>query len=92
MRAVPAFRQYGLGFIYGTTWDPNKAQYGILPEISGTLYTSLLALVIGSAFGVAAAIFLSEGYLGEFVSRFLREPIFMFIRFGASFLNVSNFC
>ena len=73
LRAVPAIREYGLGFIYGTTWDPNKAQYGILPEIWGTLYTSLLALAIGSAFGVAAAIFLSEGYLGEFVFKILKR-------------------
>ena len=72
-RAVPAIRDYGLGFIYGTTWDPNKAQYGVLPEIWGTLYTSLLALGIGSAFGVAAAIFLSEGYLGEFVFKILKS-------------------
>ena len=72
IRAMPAFREYGLGFIYGTTWDPNKEQYGILPEIWGTLYTSLLALVIGSAFGVAAAIFLSEGYLGEVVFKTLK--------------------
>jgi phosphate transport system permease protein len=71
-RAMPAFRQYGLNFIYSTTWDPNKAQFGILPEIWGTLYTSLLALVIGSAFGVAAAIFLSEGYLGEAVFKGLK--------------------
>src|SRR5262249_1977503 len=71
-RAVPAFREYGLNFIYSTTWDPNKARYGILPEIWGTLYTSLLALLIGTLFGVAAAIFLSEGYLGEFVFRVLK--------------------
>src|SRR5215475_7323495 len=71
-RAMPAFRQYGMSFIYGTTWDPNKAQYGILPEIWGTLYTSLLALIIGSAFGVAAAIFLSEGFLGETVFKVLK--------------------
>src|SRR5499433_4514673 len=71
-RAMPAFRQYGLAFLYGTTWDPNKAQYAILPEIWGTLYTSLLALIIGSAFGVAAAIFLSEGYLGEAVFKGLK--------------------
>ena len=71
-KAVPAFRVYGLGFLHGTTWDPNKAEYGILPEIWGTLYTSLLALVIGSAFGVAAAVFLSEGYLGEAVFNMLK--------------------
>ena len=46
-------------------WDPNTERYGILPEIWGTLYTSMLALVLGTAFGVAAAIFLSEGYLGQ---------------------------
>jgi len=72
VKAFPAFGQYGLGFLYRATWDPNKANYGILPEIWGTLYTSLLALLIGTLFGVAAAIFLSEGYLGEFVFRLLK--------------------
>ena len=47
-RAIPAFREYGLNFITGTTWDPNKSRYAILPEIWGTLYTSLLALIGGS--------------------------------------------
>jgi phosphate transport system permease protein len=63
MNAVPAMRQYGLGFLTGTTWDPNTGQFGILPEIFGTLYTSFLALILGTAFGVAAAVFLSEGFL-----------------------------
>lgn len=71
-KAIPACREYGAGFLYQATWDPNKARYGILPEIWGTLYTSLLALLIGTLFGVAAAIFLSEGYLGEAVFRLLR--------------------
>ncbi len=72
MAALPAVHQYGLDFLTGTTWDPNKQQYGILPEIWGTLYSSLLALVIGTAFGVAAAVFLSEGYLGQFVFEALK--------------------
>ncbi|HEY1205675.1 MAG: phosphate ABC transporter permease subunit PstC [Bryobacteraceae bacterium] len=66
MVAAPAVRQYGLGFLSGTTWDPNQGRFGILPEIWGTLFTSLLALVVGTLFGVAAAVFLSEGYLGKF--------------------------
>ncbi len=70
--AAPAVRQYGLGFLTTRTWDPNRDQFGILPEIWGTLYTSLLALVIGGAFGVAAAVFLSEGYLGGFVFSLLK--------------------
>src|SRR5271166_1321778 len=44
VKAVPAFRDHGLSFLYGRTWDPNTAHYGILQEIWGTLYTSLLAL------------------------------------------------
>jgi phosphate transport system permease protein len=70
--AVPAMKQYGLGFLIGTTWDPNKDQFAVLPEIWGTLYTAVLALIVGSAFGLAAAIFLSEGYLAETVFRLLR--------------------
>jgi phosphate transport system permease protein len=72
VKAVPAIRQYGAGFISGRTWDPNQKAYGILPEIWGTLYTSVLALVIGSAFGIAAAIFLSEGFLAQGVFALLR--------------------
>ena len=72
MNAVPAMRQYGLGFLSGTTWDPNTGQFGILPEIFGTLYTSFLALILGTAFGVAAAVFLSEGFLGLAVFQLLK--------------------
>src|SRR6516225_9004648 len=46
-KATPAFREYGIAFLYGTTWDPNRSVYGILPEIWRTLYTSLLALFCG---------------------------------------------
>ena len=70
--AAPAFRDYGLGFLSGRVWDPNKGQYSILPEIWGTLYSSVLALILGTAFGVAAAIFLSEGFLGESVFGLLK--------------------
>jgi phosphate transport system permease protein len=71
--AVPAIRQYGVGFITGRVWDPNTARYGILGEIWGTVYTSVLALALGTTFGVAAAIFLSEGYLGQFIYSVLRS-------------------
>src|SRR5262249_59152896 len=70
--ALPAMQERGLGFLTGTVWDPNQHEYGILPQIWGTLYSSLLALVIGTAFGLAAAIFLSEGYLASFVFELLK--------------------
>jgi phosphate transport system permease protein len=62
-KALPAVRQYGFSLITSTTWDSNRGQYGILPEIWGTLYSSILGLMIGTAFGVAIAIFLSQDFL-----------------------------
>ncbi len=70
--ALPAMRQNGLSFLTGRVWDPNTGQHGIAAEIWGTLYTSILALAIGTAFGVAAALFLSEGYTGQAIFALLR--------------------
>jgi phosphate transport system permease protein len=70
--AIPAMRQYGVGLLTGRVWDANTARYGILAEIWGTLYTAVLALIGGTAFGLAAAIFLSEGYLGQAAFAVLR--------------------
>ncbi|MET0389949.1 MAG: phosphate ABC transporter permease subunit PstC [Polyangiales bacterium] len=65
LEAQPAMGKLGTSFLTGTTWDPNQEQYAILPEIWGTLYSSLLALLISTVFGVAVALFLAEGFLGE---------------------------
>ncbi|MFZ5831398.1 MAG: phosphate ABC transporter permease subunit PstC [Planctomycetota bacterium] len=63
----PAMEKYGFGFITGRTWDPNTGEFSILPEIWGTLYSSLFALLLGTVFGVAIAIFLSEHFFANFV-------------------------
>jgi phosphate transport system permease protein len=70
--ALPAVRQYGLGFLTGQVWDAHKNVYSILPEIWGTLYSSVLALILGTAFGVAAAIFLAEGLAADAVFALLK--------------------
>lgn len=62
-KAAPAFGEYGFGFLTSSTWDPNKDQFGILPEIWGTLYSSILALLIGGYFGVMIAVFLTQDFL-----------------------------
>src|SRR5579862_8361722 len=64
-QAMPAVSRYGISFLTSTTWDANKEQFGILPAITGTLYSSVLGLIIGTAFGLAIAIFLSEGFLAS---------------------------
>ncbi|HHL34404.1 MAG TPA: phosphate ABC transporter permease subunit PstC, partial [Desulfobulbaceae bacterium] len=51
-KALPAISNIGFSFLYSTTWDVNAQQFGILPEIWGTLYSSLLALLLGGFFGV----------------------------------------
>jgi phosphate transport system permease protein len=71
-QAMPSIRSYGLGFLSGTTWDSNRAHFGILPAIVGTLYSSILGLAIGTVFGLAIAIFLSEGFLSSGLDTSLR--------------------
>ena len=71
-KAVPAIKGYGLGFLTGRVWDPNKEVYGILPHIWGTLYSSVLALIIGTVFGLAVAVFLSERFLSLAVYAILK--------------------
>ena len=74
--AQPAMAQKGLSFLVSSTWDPNAhdgaGDFGIFPQVWGTLYSSILALVLGSFFGVSVAIFLSEGFLADFVFRILK--------------------
>lgn len=60
VQAWPAFVHSGPGFVTGTTWDPNKAIYGVLPFIVGTVLTAGIALVLAIPIGIGAAIFLSE--------------------------------
>jgi phosphate transport system permease protein len=60
-KAMPAISEYGLGFLTSTSWNVQTGQFGILPQIWGTLYSSLLALLLGGVFGIAIAIFPDPG-------------------------------
>jgi phosphate transport system permease protein len=57
----PAMREYGLDFLTTTTWDGKH--FGILPEIWGTLYSSVVGVGLGALFGLAIAIFLTENFV-----------------------------
>ena len=74
-QALPALSKYGLGFLVSTTWDVNARQFGILPEIWGTLYSSILALFIGGFFGITIAIFLTQDFLPYKVEIVLKSII-----------------
>ncbi len=61
--AWPAISSYGLDFLVGTDWNVSEQEFGILPQIWGTLYSSLLALLIGGFFGITVAIVLTQHFL-----------------------------
>ena len=61
--ALPAIQEYGLGFLFGSSWNPVKEEYGALPMIYGTIVSSAIALLIAVPLGVGTAIFLSEDFL-----------------------------
>ncbi|EXJ12622.1 phosphate ABC transporter permease subunit PstC [Imhoffiella purpurea] len=75
--AMPAIGEYGLGFVTGTTWNVSKGEFGVLPEIWGTLYSSLLALLIGGVFGIAIAIFLTQDFINHRLATVFRTVIEM---------------
>jgi phosphate transport system permease protein len=68
-----AMAEFGWGFLTEETWDPNTGEYGILPQICGTLYSSFLALLVGGIFGLAVAIFLSERMLSGLLFWLLKK-------------------
>lgn len=62
LNSIPSLRQFGFGFIIGTTWDPVTNVFGALPFIAGTLATSFLALLISIPFSLTLAILLAQYY------------------------------
>lgn len=74
-QALPAISAHGIGFITDSTWNPNKNEFGILPEIWGTLYSSLLALLLGGLFGVAIAIFLTQDFISNKIAVVFRTIV-----------------
>ena len=74
-KATAGIRDYGLGFLTSTTWDVGRQQFGILPHIWGTLYSSLLALAIGGFFGVVMAIFLTQDFLPPQLAQVFRTVV-----------------
>lgn len=77
VQAAPAMERYGLGFVTNATWNPGKEEFGVLAEIWGTLYSSILALVIAGFFGVSVAIFLTQDFLDARLARIFRTVIEM---------------
>ena len=77
-QAFPAIRNYHFEFLTSTNWNVQEKKFGILPAIWGTLYSSLLALLVGGFFGLTVAIFLTQDFLHKrlaFVFRLIIEML-----------------
>ena len=63
-------RKFGLRFWVNSTWDPVAGVFGAFPFIWGTLYSSLLALLLSTPIALGIAVFLSD-----LSPRPLRQPL-----------------
>ncbi|HET9272597.1 MAG TPA: phosphate ABC transporter permease subunit PstC [Vicinamibacterales bacterium] len=55
-----SIQKFGFGFWTTSTWDPVVGDFGALPFIWGTLYSSILALIIATPVALGIAIFIAE--------------------------------
>jgi phosphate transport system permease protein len=70
---VPAFKSFGLSFIWSNVWNPTEGSenFGALPFIVGTVLTSLVALLISLPLSFSASLFLGEYYHGTRLAKIL---------------------
>ena len=60
-QGLPAMESYGFfNFIFGSTWNPDAGDYGILPMIVGSLGITALALLFAVPLSLLCAIFMAE--------------------------------
>jgi phosphate transport system permease protein len=75
--------RFGMGFFARAAWDPVRQDFGALPFIFGTLYTSFWALLLAVPVSIGAAIFLAE-----IAPKWLRNPVSFLIELLAAIPSV----
>lgn len=66
----PALQKFGLNFFTSRTWNPVNGEFGAVSMITGTLITSLAALVISVPLAIASALFVAE-----YAPKWLANPV-----------------
>ncbi|MES1177760.1 MAG: phosphate ABC transporter permease subunit PstC [Myxococcales bacterium] len=74
-QALPAISKYGVHFVTSKKWDAGKGQFGILPEIFGTVVSSAIGVSLAGVFGIATAVFLTEKFIPRWLEQFLQRVI-----------------
>ena len=65
-----SIQKFGLNFWRTEVWNPVTGQFGALPFIWGTLYSSILALALSTPVALGIAVFISE-----LCPPFLKQPL-----------------
>jgi len=73
--SFPAIRNFGIQFLFSSTWDPVRNEFGAFPFIVGTLATSFLALIISVVFSLPISIFLGEYSAQGSMATFIKSMI-----------------
>jgi phosphate transport system permease protein len=69
-QSLLSIEKFGFAFWKGKVWDPVSGEFGALPFLWGTLYSSVLALLLATPIALGIAIFISE-----LSPRLLRQPL-----------------
>jgi phosphate transport system permease protein len=69
-QSMLSIQKFGFDFWRTEVWNPVTGQFGALPFIWGTLYSSVLALVIATPVALGIAVFISE-----LSPAWLRQPL-----------------
>jgi phosphate transport system permease protein len=69
-QSMMSIEKFGFSFWTRTIWDPVSGEFGALPFIWGTLYSSFLALILSTPIALGIAI-----YISELSPRVLRQPL-----------------
>ena len=59
-QSMMSIEKFGFNFWRTSTWDPVAGEFGALPFIWGTLYSSMLALLLAAPVALGIAVFISE--------------------------------
>ena len=81
--AWASIAEFGFGFLTETTWDPVNGVFGAAPAIYGTVFSSVLALLLAVPISIGAAIFLAE-----MSPSWLRSPLSFLIEMLAALPSV----
>ena len=56
----PSMKEFGWSFLWSTDWNPVTQEFGALRTISGTLFSTIVAMAIATPISFAVALFLVE--------------------------------